>query len=266
MMNRKAILFDASRCTACRGCQVACKQWNDNQGWDYSHTRNVGSYENPPDLSPETWTRISFLEYERAGNLEWLFLKRGCFHCTQAACVEVCPTGALKRDPTIGHVTIQPELCNGCGYCSQFCPFHIPRLNSNVLTGAGKSFKCHLCQDRVGNGQKPACVQTCTADALSYGDFDQMVALGEARAKAVGTRYPAANLYGATILGGLGRLYVLLEEPEVYGLPRNPTFTVAKAWQEIVQPVAEISFGVGLLGAAVAFIIARRHIRMEDVE
>jgi len=198
--------------------------------------------------------------------VDWLFLKRGCFHCTEAACVEVCPTMALKHHPSTGNVTLEPELCNGCGYCSQFCPFQIPRLDSNVLTGAGKSAKCNFCQDRVVNGRKPACVQTCTSGALSYGDFDQMAALGEARVKAIKPRHPAASLFGADILGGLGQIYVLLDHPEVYKLPRNPTYAVAKAWQEIVQPAAELSFVAGLVGVAVAYVIARRNIRMEDVE
>jgi formate dehydrogenase iron-sulfur subunit len=263
-VGKKAILFDASRCTACRGCQVACKQWNDLDV--QPGVTNRGSYENPPNLGPETWTRISFQEYERDGKLDWLFLKRGCFHCTNASCVEVCPTKALKHNPATGSVTLEPALCNGCGYCSQFCPFHVPRLDSYVITGAGKSFKCNLCQDRVTNGQLPACVQTCTAGALHYGEFGEMAVMGEARASTLKGRYPAASLYGANILGGLGQLYVLLHEPEVYGLPKNPTYTVARVWQEVVQPVAGVSFGVGLLGAAVAFVIARRNIRMEDVE
>ncbi len=265
-MNKKAMLYDSTRCTACRGCQVACKQWNDRQGWNYSHTRNTGSYQNPPNLSPETWTLISFQEHQTNGDLKWLFLKRGCFHCHDAACVEVCPTKALKHDPVTDIVTLQPELCNGCGYCSQFCPFGIPHLESNVLSGEGKSAKCNFCQDRLANNEMPACVKTCTADALSFGDWDQMVALGESRVEAAKPRFPNANLYGANILGGLGQLYVLAEAPAVYGLPENPSYDVARVWQEIVQPVAQISFGVGLLGVAAAWIIARRHIRVEEVE
>ncbi len=265
-MNKKAMLYDSTRCTACRGCQVACKQWNDREGIQYSKTRNTGSYQNPPALSPQTWTFISFQEHQNNGNFEWLFLKRGCFHCHNAACVEVCPTRALKHDPVTDIVTFEPELCNGCGYCSQFCPFHIPKLESNVVTGEGKSSKCNFCQDRTSNGSLPACVQTCTAGALSYGDWDDMVALGQARVEAAKARFPNANLYGASILGGLGQLYVLAEAPSVYGLPENPTYEVARIWQEIVQPVAGISFGVGLLGVAIAWIIARRNIRMEEVE
>lgn len=265
-MTRKAMLYDASRCTACRGCQVACKQWNDREGWTYSQTQNIGSYENPPDLSPQTWSRVRFIEHEDGDRFEWLYLMQGCFHCQQAACVEVCPSRALSHHPTLGVVTLDPALCNGCGYCSQFCPFGIPRLDSDVLTGAGKSFKCNFCQDRVTNGDLPACVHTCTAGALSYGDWDEMAALGRARVEAIKERYPNANLYGADILGGLGRMYVLPEPPSVYGLPEAPTYAVASAWQEVVQPVAQVSFGVGIVGAALAFIIARRNIRMEEVE
>ncbi len=104
-MVRKAMLIDESRCTACRGCQVACKQWNDLEGWEYSKTVNRGSYENPPRLSPQTWTRIKFNEYEGADGFRWLFLKEGCMHCGDPACVHSCPTAALKQQPD-GRVTV----------------------------------------------------------------------------------------------------------------------------------------------------------------
>ena len=265
-MGKKAILYDATRCTACRGCQVACKQWNDRAGWNYSHTTNTGSYQNPPDLTPQTWTRISFQEHEDNGNLEWLFLKRGCFHCHDAACVEVCPTQALSHDPDSGIVTVRPELCNGCGYCTQFCPFEIPKLQADILTGEAKAYKCNFCQDRLSHGLLPACVQACTGGAMFFGDWDDMVTLGESRVEEAKSRFPNVNLYGANILGGLGQLYVLAEAPAVYGLPDSPSYDVARVWQEIIQPVAQISFGVGLVGVAAAWIIARRYTRMEEVE
>lgn len=266
MMSKKAMLYDATRCTACRGCQVACKQWNDRAGWNYSHTKNTGSYQNPPNLTPQTWTLISFQEYENKDNLEWLFLKRGCFHCTDAGCVQVCPTQALSHDPDSGIVTLRPELCNGCGYCTQFCPFEIPKLQTDVVTGEGTAFKCNFCQDRLSNGDLPACVQTCTAGALSFGDRDAMVALGESRVEAAKARFPNANLYGASILGGLGQMYVLAEAPSVYGLPENPTVDTGRFWQDIAQPIAQYLPVAGLAGAALAWIIARRNIRQEEVE
>ena len=267
MMAKRAMLFDASRCTACRGCQAACKQWNDLEGWNYSHTSNTGSYQNPPDLSPQTWTLISFQEYEQDNKLDWLFLNRGCFHCREAVCVDVCPPHALKHDPDLNIVTYERDLCIGCGLCAKFCPFEVPRLETADSDGKVKSSKCVLCQDRVTEGLLPACVQTCTAGALLYGDFDDMVALGKARVEAVKDQHPNANLYGSDILGGLGRLYVLLEDPEVYGLPKEPKpmAKVPKVWQDILQPLANVSFGgFGVLGvAALGFIIQRRNMHMK---
>jgi len=267
-MSRVAMLIDESKCTACRGCQVACKQWNDLQGWEYSHTRNRGSYENPPDLSPQTWTRIRFNEYEGPDGFRWLFLKEGCMHCGDPACVAVCPTGALKKQPN-GLVSFEKDLCNGCGYCTQFCPFHIPRLEvANPLTGEAKSSKCVFCQDRVSNNLLPACVKTCPAKALDFGDRDEMIAKGKARVQALLERgYSEANLYGENLVGGLGRLYVLIAPPEAYGLPANPQYPASAAfWQKIVQPLGSVAFGAAILGIIGAFFVIRRNIRMEEVQ
>ena len=133
-------------------------------------------------------------------------------HCGEAVCVDVCPTGALKYGPH-GIVTFERELCNGCGYCSQFCPLGC--RSCEVLerrsTGEAKSSKCVFCQDRTTNGLKPACVKTCPAGALDWGDRDAMIAKAEARVQELKTErgFPKANVYGKTELGGLGRIYVL---------------------------------------------------------
>ncbi|MGD9146207.1 MAG: 4Fe-4S dicluster domain-containing protein, partial [Anaerolineae bacterium] len=128
-----ALLLDLGKCTACRGCQAACKQWNDLPG---EETQNWGSYQNPADLSYDTYTLIHFDEHEHEdGSLTWLFLNQRCLHCTDAACVDVCPTGALAYNE-MGFVSFEEEKCNGCGYCSQYCPFGIPRLGQvNTISG-----------------------------------------------------------------------------------------------------------------------------------
>lgn len=271
MADRLAMYIDTSKCMACRGCQVACKQWNDRQGYvpGVRETRNVGSYENPLRLDPQTWTRIKFREYDDGERFQWLFLKEGCMHCTNAVCVDVCPTGALKYGP-YGIITFERELCNGCGYCSQFCPFQVPQLEVvNRLTGEAKSSKCVFCQDRTTNGLKPACVKTCPAGALDWGDRGAMIAKAEARVQELKNErgFPQANVYGKTQLGGLGRIYVLTAPPAEYDLPEDPKYpAMSTLWQKILQPVGEIAFGATVVGLLAAFFIARRNIHMEEVE
>jgi formate dehydrogenase iron-sulfur subunit len=271
MAERLAMFIDTSKCMACRGCQVACKQWNDRRGYIPGErvTVNTGSYENPPSLDPETWTRIRFAEYDDGERFQWLFLKEGCMHCTEAVCVDVCPTKALKYGPH-GIITYERDLCNGCGYCSQFCPFGVPQLEViNVLTGEAKSSKCFFCQDRTTNGLTPACVKTCPAAALDWGERDLMLAKAKARVDLLKTElgFPKANLYGETELGGLGRLYVLTAPPAAYGLPEKPRYPVTSSlWQKILQPLGQVAFGATVIGAITAFFLARRNVQMEEVE
>ncbi len=264
-MSRVAMLIDESICMGCRGCQIACKQWNDLPG---EETIQRGTYENPPDLSPVTWTKVRYIEIGKGDSLQWLFLTQGCFHCGNAACVEVCPTGALKRHPTLGIVTVERELCNGCGYCTQFCPFGIPRLDGDVLSAETKAYKCNFCQDRITDGLPPACVKTCPSGAFHLGDRDEMLAKGKARVERLkGQGFPYANLYGEHEMGGLGRLYVLKERPSSYGLPENPQYPViANIWQDMVQPLGAVAFGAAALGVLAFYFIARRNIKMEEVE
>lgn len=264
-MARVAMLIDESTCMGCRGCQLACKQWNDLPG---EETKQQGSYENPLDLSPATWTRVKYTEIGEGDNLQWLFLTQGCLHCGDPACVAVCPTEALRQDPSLGIVTVERDLCNGCGYCTQFCPFGIPRLDADLLSGEGKATKCTFCQDRVTNGLPPACAKTCPSKAFAFGDRDDMLAKGNARVeKLKELGFPNANLYGEREMGGLGRLYVLKERPALYGLPENPQYPViANVWQNIVQPLGTVAFGAAAAAMLAFYLVARRSIKMEEVE
>ena len=203
-MKRKAFLVDTTLCTACRSCQVACKQWNKLEA---EPSVNRGSYENPPDLTPQLYNQIHFIEQEQGDDLRWLFINRRCMHCADAGCVKVCPSGALYHTED-GLVAFDQDKCIGCHYCVSACPFDVPRYNIQQ-----KITKCDACIDRVQNGLMPACVAACPTEALQFGDRDTLIA----KAKGAGQK-----LYGENDLGGLGVLYVLEDKPEVYQLPANP--------------------------------------------
>jgi formate dehydrogenase iron-sulfur subunit len=260
----KALLIDVSKCTGCRACQVACKQWNDLPS---EETTCLGCYDNPPDLSPDTWNRIAFKEIEREnGRLDWAFWSVRCLHCTDAPCVRVCPTGALYKHP-LGFTAYDASKCNGCGYCTQFCPFGIPRLKGADLWGRGEITKCNFCQDRVTAGLAPACAKACPTGAIEYGERDALISKGKVRVEALNEQgCPNANLYGHDILGGLGVMCVLTDRPSVFDLPEHPTAALAQAWKPWVQTLGEAVLGATVLGVLAAFFVARRNIRMEEVE
>jgi formate dehydrogenase iron-sulfur subunit len=257
----KAMLIDVSKCTACRACQVACKAWNDLPG---EVTVCLGCYDNPHDLSPETWNRIAFWETERNGRVDWVFRPVRCMHCGDAPCVRVCPTGALSKDP-LGFTAYDESKCNGCGYCTQFCPFDIPRTKDATFWGKGKSSKCTFCQDRATNGLIPACAKACPTGAIKYGERSDLVAEGRARVKTLkGRGFDEANLYGENLLGGLGMMYVLTSRPSVFDLPESPSGALAEVWQPWVQTLGGVAVGATALGLVINWLVARKQIQAEE--
>jgi formate dehydrogenase iron-sulfur subunit len=147
-----------------------------------------------------------------------------CKHCTHAACLEVCPTGALFRTE-FGTVVVQEDVCNGCGYCVPACPFGV----LDKREGDGRVWKCTLCYDRVKNDQEPACAQACPTDSIQFGELDDLRERAHRRlARLHDEGQQQARLYGADPedgVGGFGAFFLLLDEPEVYGLPPDPVDT-----------------------------------------
>ncbi|MFC2071082.1 4Fe-4S dicluster domain-containing protein [Chloroflexota bacterium] len=273
-MAEKAILYDATKCTACRGCQVACKQWNENDEEiptteNGVNSKNWGSYENPRDLSSSTWIKMKFTEYENGDNLKWLFTRRACMHCTDAACVRACPNGTLYHNDELGIVTYNQDTCTGCGYCVDACPFDVPRLSGNTFLSVNKMSKCTLCTtpglDRIAEGWEPSCVKTCPPGALQYGDRSTLIATGKNRVQTLKAEgLSKANLYGEKELGGLHVLYVLEESPTIYGLPENPKVPVATTIQKsVLQPIGWVLGGVAIVGLGINYVVARANANKE---
>ncbi len=243
-----AVLIDTSKCTACRGCQVACKQWNQLPA---EKTTNRGSYENPATLSSKTWTKVTFKETSNDGNPEWLFAKTQCMHCTDATCVRVCPTGAAQKTE-LGAVIIDQKECTGCRFCVENCPFEVPQYDETTNTAK----KCRLCYDRISNGLGPACAKTCPTGAVQFGERDRLVSSGKERVSSLTEKgLTNANLYGDTQLDGLGVMYVLTQKPASYGLPEDPKVPPsAVLWQDILKPVGAIAGGATLVALIASFV------------
>jgi formate dehydrogenase iron-sulfur subunit len=223
----KGMLVDVSKCIACRSCQVACKQW-----WRLPAVPSInrGTHENPADLTAYTWNRIAFTEMESDGKKEWLFTRKSCNHCSQAACVWVCPSFA-RGYHDLGSVTIDENRCIGCGRCGEYCPFGVPRLGVHnispritvgLFTPRLVSYSCAFCKDRLESGGIPACAKACPTQAIQFGEWADLLKRGRARVNKLKDSHPKANLYGEKEMGGLKVLKVLTEDPPVHGLPENP--------------------------------------------
>ncbi|MBE0477044.1 MAG: 4Fe-4S dicluster domain-containing protein [Coriobacteriia bacterium] len=233
-----AILYDTSKCTACKGCQVACKQWNQlpsplkDSAYEFS-----GSYENPSELGPATWLRMTFNEVEPDdGGVQWNFGRQGCLHCTDATCETVCPVGAIRRAST-GALALDREKCIGCRYCVNSCPAGVPHWDAV----ANKTSKCRMCEDRVVNGLQPACVSTCPTGALSFGRRDEMVSAARERLTGLhGGGHTKAEVFGIDELGGTHVLTVAHRGAEAHGLtPGMQAPSAVSLWQ-LLKPLAAI--------------------------
>lgn len=203
----KAIFIDTTLCTACRGCQVACKQWHDLPA---EETVNRGTYENPPDLSFSTYKLVRMREEEIDGKLEWLFFPEQCRHCVEAPCLETADDeNAIYQDSQTGAILYSAETKNlDQDAIIESCPYNIPRKAVD-----GTIAKCDLCNDRVHNGLKPACVTTCPTGAMQFGDREEMLAMANKRLAEIKAKYPKAKLLDPD---DVNVIYLVTQDPALY--------------------------------------------------
>ncbi|MDI3281507.1 MAG: 4Fe-4S dicluster domain-containing protein [Bacillota bacterium] len=239
----KTLYVDTTKCLACRGCEVACKQWN---GLKADLRPMKGFYQTKEGYAPQTYTLVNMRELPTDdGGVRWLFAKRQCMHCAEATCMMVCPKDAISRTEE-GAVVIDQDKCIGCGYCAQNCPFEVPQVDQRQ----NKAFKCTLCADRIANGLIPACAKTCPSGAIQFGEREELLEAARARLAEIKGLFPHAYLYGEKEVGGAA-LYLLTEAPSYYGLPPAGTQVPwqVKFWKYFARPVGEIALGATALVA-----------------
>jgi formate dehydrogenase iron-sulfur subunit len=275
---RVGFFTDTSVCIGCKACEVACKEWNAIPADGLSLSGM--SYDNTLGLGASTWRHVAFVEQQvsvpapegrtelpllgdvapaagagtppagdgAGSSVRWLMSSDVCKHCTHAACLDVCPTGSLFRTE-FGTVVVQEDICNGCGYCVPACPYGVIEQRPDD----GRAFKCTMCYDRLGAGQEPACAKACPTDSIQFGPLDE---LRERAALRVDQLHAAgvtdARLYGEDPedgVGGDGAFFLLLDEPEVYGLPPAPVVTtrdLPAMWKHAAVAAVSLAGGVAL--------------------
>jgi formate dehydrogenase iron-sulfur subunit len=223
MAEAMGFFTDTTVCIGCKACEVACKSWNQLPAREGGRPEMSGdSYDNTVQLSGTTWRHVKFIEqFDGPYNGRWLMMSDVCKHCVQAGCIEVCPTGAIIRTE-FDTVVIQSDVCNGCRACIAGCPFGV--IDMNPVSGTAQ--KCTLCYDRMGVGLEPACSKACPTDSIQFGPIDELRQRAQTRLEQLQSQGETrARLYGADPdgpVGGLNSFYLLVDEPEVYGLPSEP--------------------------------------------
>jgi formate dehydrogenase iron-sulfur subunit len=258
---RVGFFTDTSVCIGCKACEVACKEWNHvpEDGLRFTGM----SYDNTGGLGADTWRHVAFIEQRKplaaqepglshdaqtgaATEFRWLMSSDVCKHCSEAACLDVCPTGSLFRSE-FGTVVVQEDICNGCGYCIPACPFGV----IDQREGDGRAWKCTLCYDRLLGGLEPACAQACPTDSIQFGPLDELRERAGGRvAQLQAAGVTDARLYGHDPddgVGGAGAFFLLLDEPEVYGLPPDPVVTtrdLPAMWRDVAVAAGALAAGV----------------------
>jgi len=241
---------DSTLCIGCKACEVACKEWNDvpHDGFRWSGN----SYDNTLALGHSTWRHVKFVEREpqtgRGGNaperMAWEFSSDVCKHCENAGCLESCPTGSIIRTE-FGSVYVQPDICNGCGYCVVSCPFGVIDRRQED----GRAFKCTFCYDRQKAGLEPACAKACPTGSILFGDLEALERIADRRV----AQLHSMGMQDATIynpkdssVGGTHAFFLVRGDPRAYNLPANPvmpTTHLKDAWTAAAVGAAAIAVG-----------------------
>lgn len=315
---RKAFFTDTSVCIGCKACEVACKEWNrlpaDNFGLtgdSYDNTsalgastwRHVAFIEQDAEQieqARESGRALVGLGMPSVGepsaeqnedpedtgdvivdtpDFRWLMSSDVCKHCTNAGCLDVCPTGALFRSEH-GTVVVQDDVCNGCGTCVAGCPFGVIERRSDggilkrdsregedftagehaPIKNIGVAQKCTMCYDRLQSGETPACQKACPTESIQFGTYEEMLSRAQARVAELHAQgRTEARLYGANSadgVGGTGSIFLLLDEPEVYGLPPDPVVPT-RHMPEMLRNAALAAGGM-VAAVAASFVLGGR--------
>jgi formate dehydrogenase iron-sulfur subunit len=251
-----AFLTDSTLCIGCKACEVACKEYNQvpADGYDWSGR----SYDNTLHLGHSTWRHVAFVEMNTAlgvgGNsgeqITWSFVSDVCKHCERAGCLEACPTGSIVRTE-FSTVYVQPDVCNGCGYCVVGCPFGVIDRRPDD----GRAFKCTFCYDRQRAGDEPACAKACPTNSILFGNLEELRERARERVVDLHARgMEDAVVYDAhdTSVGGVHALFIVRGDPEAYNLPARPevpTIYLRDGWRSAAAAAL-----FAMAGTALAFL------------
>jgi formate dehydrogenase iron-sulfur subunit len=245
---------DTSVCIGCKACEVACKEWNQLPG---NKPAFLDSFDNTGKLDDQNFRHVAFIENVAdtpmaTGNGQaWLMFSDVCKHCQHASCMEVCPTGAIIRTE-FDTVFIQQDVCNGCRMCISACPFGVIGFSEE----SGTAHKCTFCYDRLQGGLMPACAKACPTQAIQFGPLPEMYQKADARLAQLQVQgNTKARLYGRDdkVYGGLNAFFLLMDKPEVYGLPNEANAVLPRRNNLPGYLGVLATAALSLLGGLVAF-------------